>query len=89
LCYKYYSGVDSVRAMRKTWESISGLIDDERFRHVQALLIIQEKEAIWWRNACLLYFQTFSKMQIPPEYERPDKSLEYYMQLRFPYAPGI
>ncbi len=89
LCHKYYSGVDSVRAMRKTWESLAGLIDNERFQHVQALLKIQEKEAIWWRNACLLYFQTFSKMQIPPEYERPDKPLEYYMQLKFPYAPGI
>jgi alpha-glucuronidase len=89
LCHKYNSGVDSVRAMRKTWESVSGLIDDERFRHVQALLKIQEKESVWWRNACLLYFQTFSKLPIPPEYERPDKPLEYYMQLKFPYAPGI
>jgi alpha-glucuronidase len=89
LCYKYYSGVDAVRAMRKTWESLTGMIDDERFRHVQALLKIQEKEAVWWRNACLLYFQTFSKMPIPVEYEKPDKTLEYYMQLKFPYAPGI
>jgi alpha-glucuronidase len=89
LCHKYYGGVDSVRAMRKTWESLAGHLDDERFRHVQALLKIQEKEAVWWRNACLLYFQTFSKMEIPPEYEKPDKSLEHYMQLKFPYAPGI
>jgi alpha-glucuronidase len=89
LCNKYYGGVDSVRAMRKTWESLAGLIDEERFREVQALLKIQEKEAVWWRNACLLYFQTFSKMPIPVEYEKPDKSLEYYMQLKFPYAPGI
>ncbi|MDZ7288740.1 MAG: alpha-glucuronidase [candidate division KSB1 bacterium] len=89
LCYKYYCGVDSVRAMRKTWESLAGLVDDERFCQVQALLKIQEKEAIWWRNACLLYFQTFSQMPIPPGYEKTDKPLEYYMQLKFPYAPGI
>lgn len=89
LCYQYYHGVDGVREMRQTWNSLAGRIDDERFLHVQALLKIQEKEAVWWRNACLLYFQTFSRMPIPPGYERPDKSLEYYMQLKFPYAPGI
>ncbi len=89
LCYQYYLGVDGVREMHKTWSSLAGRIDDERFLHVQALLKIQEKEAIWWRNACLLYFQNFSKMPIPPQYEKPDKTLEYYMQLKFPYAPGI
>jgi alpha-glucuronidase len=89
LCSKYYDGVESVRAMRQTWEALAGTIDGERFRHVQALLKIQEKEAVWWRNACLLYFQTFSKMPIPPEHEKPDKPLAYYMQLKFPYAPGI
>jgi alpha-glucuronidase len=52
------------------------------------LLGIQEKDAVWWRNACLLYFQTFSKMPIPAHYEQPDQSLEYYKSLRFPYAPG-
>jgi alpha-glucuronidase len=89
LCSEYYSGVDGVRKMRKTWDALAGMIDDERFRQVQTLLKIQEKEAVWWRNACLLYFQTFSKMPFPPEYEKPDKTLDYYMQLKFPYAPGI
>jgi alpha-glucuronidase len=89
LCYQYNLGVDGVREMRKNWDKLAGRIDDERFLHVQALLKIQEQEAVWWRNACLLYFQTFSKMPIPPEYEKPDKTLEYYMQLKFPYAPGI
>lgn len=89
LCSHYYGGVDEVRTMRKTWDSLSGMIDDERFQHVQALLKIQEKEAVWWRNACLLYFQTFSKLPIPPQYEQPNQSLEHYMQLKFPYAPGI
>jgi alpha-glucuronidase len=89
LCYKYYSGVEGVRAMRQTWEKLAGFIDHERFEHVQALLGIQEKEAIWWRNACLLYFQTCSQMPIPQQYEKPDKTLEYYQRLKFPYAPGI
>ena len=63
-------------------------VDAERFQHVQQLLAVQLNEAAWWRNACLLYFQTFSKMPIPDKYEQPDNSLEYYKSLSFPYAPG-
>lgn len=88
LCYKYYSGVDTVRAMQRRWNQLEGSIDEERFNQVRMLLAIQVKEAIWWRNACLLYFQTFSKLPLPAGYEQPDHTLEYYKQLHFPYAPG-
>jgi alpha-glucuronidase len=88
LCYKYNKGVDSVRLMEKEWNKQSGLIDSERFQQVKMLLAIQEKEAVWWRNACLLYFQTFSKRPIPPNYEKPGHTLAYYKELKFDYAPG-
>jgi alpha-glucuronidase len=89
LCDKYYSGVDSVRWMQRTWNKLKDYIDDERFEQVSMLLAVQEKEAVWWRNACLLYFQTFSRMPLPEGFEKPDHTLEYYKGLRFPYAPGI
>jgi alpha-glucuronidase len=63
-------------------------VDQERFSQVSQLLAIQQEEAIWWRNSCLLYFQTFSRMPIPATYEQPDKTLEYYKSLRFPFTPG-
>lgn len=88
LCDHYYKGVDSVRYMQQQWNGLKNEIDKERFEQVKMLLAIQEKEAVWWRNACLLYFQSFSNMPIPSNYEQPDKSLEYYKNLRFPYAPG-
>jgi alpha-glucuronidase len=88
LCYKYYTGVDSVRAMQKQWAQLSAFVDAERFKQVSMLLAVQEKEAVWWRNACLLYFQQFSGMPIPAQYEKPDQDIEYYKSLRFPYAPG-
>jgi len=75
--------------MQAAWNGLRGAIDDERFEQVRMLLAIQDKEAVWWRNACVLYFQTFSKMPIPAGLERPDESLEYYESLQFPYAPGI
>jgi alpha-glucuronidase len=86
ICFQYYAGVDSVRAMQKTWKALENKIDPERFAQVNMLLQIQEEEAVWWRNACILYFQTFSKMPIPEGLEKPDKTLEYYKGLRFPYA---
>jgi alpha-glucuronidase len=89
LCYKYYSGADSAKWMADRFSTLSGKIDQERFEHVSTFLKIQQKEAVWWRNSCLLYFQTFSQRPIPAEYEKPDKTLEYYKSLKFPYAPGI
>ena len=88
LCYKYYSGVDSVRWMQQAWDKMKAHTDLERFQQVKMLLAIQEKEAVWWRNSCLLYFQTFSKMPLPAGYEKPDQTLAYYQSLSFPYAPG-
>jgi len=41
-------------------------------------LAIQERDAIWWRDSCLLYFQTFSKQPLPKGVEQPQKSLEEY-----------
>jgi alpha-glucuronidase len=89
LCYKYSQGVDSVRWMQRTWAAMENKVDADRFSHVKALLAIQEKEAVLWRNACLTYFQTFSRQPIPAELEKPDHTLEYYQNLSFPYAPGI
>jgi alpha-glucuronidase len=88
LCYKYYSGVDSIRVVLQQWNKLEKYIDKARFEQVKMLLGIQVKEAVWWRNACLLYFQAFSKKPIPANYEQPDHTLEYYKGLKFPYAPG-
>ena len=88
LCAHYYAGVDSMRAMQQTWAAMKPYVDRQRFEQVRMLLQIQEEEAVWWRNACLLYFQTFSGRPIPAQYEQPDKTLDYYKGLRFPYAPG-
>ena len=83
LCYKYSEGVDQVREFQKTWDKMKGKIDQERFEFVQEKLTIQLKEAIWWRDACLLYFQTFSNLPIPEELDRPIFKLEELKRKRF------
>jgi len=87
LCYRYYDGANNVTGAKEKWDNLQGKIDDEIFTHVKQMLLIQEKEAVWWRNACVLYFQTFSGLPIPDELEKPDKTLEYYQSLSFPFAP--
>jgi alpha-glucuronidase len=89
LCHQYYQGADSVTWMQDSWNALEGKVDADRFAQVKSLLAIQKKEAVWWRNSCVLYFQTFSKKEIPAGLERPDKPLSYYESLQFPFAPGI
>ncbi|MDR6369843.1 alpha-glucuronidase [Chryseobacterium bernardetii] len=76
LCYTYDSGVKKVRDYQKTWERMEPYIDKQRFADVQSKLRIQSKDAVWWKDACLLYFQTFSKKPIPYDIERPVHELE-------------
>lgn len=87
LCYRYYAGVEGVREMQNAWNKLRGKSDEENFQRVQMMLGIQEKEAVWWRNACVLYFQTFSRRPIPAELEKPQQTLQYYQELSFPFAP--
>lgn len=75
LCYNYYEGVEQVRKMHTTWYNLKPQIDQDRFEEVRRNLEIQMKEATWWRDACVLYFQTFSKMPIPPILEPPAHTL--------------
>jgi alpha-glucuronidase len=75
--------------MQQQWNTLKGIVDEERFQQVSSLLAIQHQEATRWRNACVLYFQTFSKKDIPSGLEKPDQSLEHYQSLEFPFAPGI
>ncbi|ROH94161.1 alpha-glucuronidase [Chryseobacterium cucumeris] len=76
LCYTYDSGVKKVRDYQKTWDRMEPYIDKQRFTDVQSKLKIQSKDAVWWKDACLLYFQTFSKKPIPYDIERPVHQLE-------------
>lgn len=89
LALKYQEGVNQVNDMISTWEASKSYITEEQYNEVHMLLKIQLKEAKWWRDASLLYFQTFSKRALPASVEKPANTLEYYKSLKFPFAPGI
>jgi len=76
MCYTYDKGVNDVRGFQKIWDKAEPFIDAQRFTEVQSKLRIQAQDAVWWKDACLLYFQTFSKRPIPYDIERPVHNLE-------------
>ncbi|MEH0153393.1 alpha-glucuronidase family glycosyl hydrolase [Limibacter armeniacum] len=83
LCYRYSEGVDQVKVFQDVWRTMKGKVDEQRYQEVESKLETQLKEASWWRDACLLYFQTFSQQPIPSELARPVHQLEDLKKLKF------
>ena len=88
LVVRYSRGVEAVRAMRRQWAALEPRIDPRRHAEVSDFLRIQEREAVWWRDACLAYFQSLSRRPFPAGYPAPAQALEHYRAIRTPYAPG-
>ena len=78
LALHYQRGVDWVRAARRDWAALAGVIDAERHAAVAKKIELQERDAIVWREGCLLYFQTFSKRPLPGGVEKPAHTLNEY-----------
>ena len=76
ICYHYDEGVQQVRGFQKTWDKVQLYVDEERFAQVQRKLRDQGLNAQFWKDACLQYFQQFSKMPIPYDIERPVYNLD-------------
>ncbi|MBS1793188.1 MAG: alpha-glucuronidase [Acidobacteria bacterium] len=91
LALRYQRGVDWARNARREWDAVKGAIDDERFRAVARKLAIQERDAVWWKDASLSYFQTFSKLPLPAGVEKPARTLEEYKKIDLldDFARGI
>ena len=85
---RYDAGVDDVRWMQREWAALEPYVDPERFARTAELLRVQLREAKWWRDACVAYFQSISGRPLPDGAEPPEHPLEYYEGLRHPYAPN-
>ena len=86
LCHKYDDGVHEARRFLAIWDAMQPYIDAQRFEEVQRKLRIQARDSEWWRDACLLYFQTFSKRPIPSDVEHPVHNLDEMMRFRIPIS---
>lgn len=67
LCMRYNMGVSMVEVYRDYWHTSAKQYmtgHEQEWQHTDSLLNVQLENAKEWRNTCLKYFQTFSKMEI-------------------------
>ncbi|MDO4165449.1 MAG: alpha-glucuronidase [Bacteroides sp.] len=84
LCHYYDKGVRQVRDFQQVWDRAEAYIDPQTFSDVQCRLKTQVRDAVWWKDACLLYFQEFSAMPIPYDVERPIHNLKDLQKVHLP-----
>ena len=84
----YDRGVAAAIDLGKRWDALRGRVDDRRHAETATLLRVQEREALWWRDACIAYFQSVNGLPMPAGTTPPARSLAEYKSITFPYAPG-
>ena len=82
LCHKYDDGVREARHFLVVWDAMQSYVDSQRFDEIQRKLRIQARDSEWWRDACLLYFQTFAHRPIPQDMEHPVHNLDEMMKFK-------
>ncbi len=82
LCHRYDMGISQAEGFEKTWQSVEKYIDMERYQRQLKKFQRQALDAWWWRDACLLYFQQFSKMPLPQDCPEPRHKLDDLLKYR-------
>lgn len=76
LCRHYERGCIAVSDMQKSWMKAKPYIAPELYRDVEERLATQARDAIWWKDGCLLYFGEISGMPLPDDVTAPVHTLE-------------
>lgn len=85
LCRHYETGCRRAEAMKETWRRCEpDIADKELHADVLARLTTQARDARWWAEACMLYFQQFHGMPLPDFVARPKHTLEQLKQICLP-----
>lgn len=79
LCNNYDQGVREAQSFVKTWKKQKKFVDPKIYQEQLWRFERQAKDAQWWRDACVLYFQQFSKMPLPNGSPKAKHSLETLM----------
>ncbi|MBR6844906.1 MAG: alpha-glucuronidase [Bacteroidales bacterium] len=82
LCHRYQTGLQQARHMLQTWNALQPSLPAADFLDIQQRLQTQVRDAEWWKDACLLYFQTFSRQPLPDFVEPPIHTLDELKAIR-------
>ena len=80
LCYSYDRGVRQAREFVDTWMAVKPYVKEDVYQRQLTRFQRQAKDAQWWRDACLLYFQTFANRPLPPDCPAPVHQLDALMK---------
>jgi alpha-glucuronidase len=84
----YDRGVATAADLDRQWQALRPLVDADRWNKTAAFLAVQEREARWWRDASLAYWQSLNGLALPVGSAPPAHDLAWYKAQRFPDAPG-
>ena len=82
LCLTYDQGVREAEAFVEMWKAVKPYVDAERYAAQLRYFDRQAKDAWWWRDACLLYSQTFSQRPFPSPSPAPRHKLDDLMKYK-------
>lgn len=82
LCHTYDQGVREAEAFARIWREMKPYISQTQYEEQLECFDRQAKDAWWWRDACLLYFQQFSKMPFPIDSPAPRHKLDDLMKYK-------
>jgi len=84
----YDRGVAWVKQARATWSTLAPYVDPQRFQLTANFLAIEQKDAQWWRDASIAYFQSISHRPLPAGVAAPPDTLAHYEAFCVPYVEG-
>ena len=67
ICLHYDRGIRTVDGFRETWKGLKPYVAPALWDQTSGKLAIQAADARWWRDACVGYFQLFSKRPLPAD----------------------
>lgn len=67
LCHRYSRGAARAARYQNVWAMARPYVDPATHADVERRLITQARDAQWWKDACLLYFQQYSRLPLTPE----------------------
>lgn len=85
LCRHYERGVAEAERMLTLWRECEGDIPDSfLYKDVEGRLVTQAKDARWWKDACLLYFQDINGLDFPDFVSAPVHTLDELKKVKLP-----
>ncbi len=78
----YEHGVQQVTEMQQLWQSLKGKLPDTLWQDICQRLETQYKDAVWWHDGCLLYFQSINGLPWPSTAKKPSHTLQQLQNIQ-------